>query len=183
MRCVCSRTPLSLGSARPRGRMTTGVGVSCSSAVSDGPCEAACACRTMRERHSSANSKVISGTGDRCLDFCDIAVTQNTGRNALAPLSLGRGPPFRNTETPFYSATPRRTAHKRAACAFSYRPSSHHTPNMNEYKKRRLFPIRRLAVLLFPYVGFFASPKFPKAEKLPIGGNNYYFRVFRMPAT
>ena len=43
--------------------MTAGVGVSCSPAVSDGPCEAACACRTIRERHSSANSKVVSGTG------------------------------------------------------------------------------------------------------------------------
>ena len=43
---MCSRTPLSLVGARPRGRTRTGVGVSCSPAVSDGTCEAACACRS-----------------------------------------------------------------------------------------------------------------------------------------
>ena len=49
--------------ARPRGRTrTTGVGVSCSPAVSDGTCEAACACRIMRARYSSANSEGVSGT-------------------------------------------------------------------------------------------------------------------------
>ena len=60
---MCSRTPLSLVGARPRGRTNTGVGVSCSPAMSDGTCEAAFACRIMRARHSSANSKVVSGTG------------------------------------------------------------------------------------------------------------------------
>ena len=64
-RGVCSRTPLSLVGARPRGRTNTGVGVSCSPAMSDGTCEAAFACRIMRARHSSANSKVVSGTGCR----------------------------------------------------------------------------------------------------------------------
>ena len=59
---MCSRTPLSLVGARPRGRTRTGVGVSCSPAVSDGTCEAACACRVMRARHSSANSEVVSCT-------------------------------------------------------------------------------------------------------------------------
>ena len=37
--------------------------MSCSPAVSDGTCEAACACRITRARHSSANSQVVSGTG------------------------------------------------------------------------------------------------------------------------
>ena len=62
-RGVCSRTPFSLVGARPRGRTRTGVGVSCSPAVSDGTCEATCACRVMRGRHSSANSEVVSCTG------------------------------------------------------------------------------------------------------------------------
>ena len=65
---MCSRTPLSLVGARPRGRTRTEVGVSCSPAVSDGTCEAACACRVMRACHSSAitdssaNSEVVSCT-------------------------------------------------------------------------------------------------------------------------
>ena len=63
---MCCRTPLSLVGARPRGRTRTGVGVSCSPAVSDGTCEAVCACRVMRARHSSANSEVVSCTGRRC---------------------------------------------------------------------------------------------------------------------
>ena len=58
----CSRTPLSLAGARPRGRTKTGVEVSCSPAVFDGTCEAACACRITRVRHSNANSEVVSGT-------------------------------------------------------------------------------------------------------------------------
>ena len=37
--------------------------MSCSPAVSDGTCEATCACRITRARHSSANSEVVSGTG------------------------------------------------------------------------------------------------------------------------
>jgi len=66
--CVRERhTPLSLVGARPRGRTRTGVGVSCSPAVSDGTREAACACRITCARHSSANSEVVSGTGT--LDF------------------------------------------------------------------------------------------------------------------
>ena len=36
--------------------------MSCSPAVSDGTCGAACACRITRVRHSSANSEVVSGT-------------------------------------------------------------------------------------------------------------------------
>ena len=65
---MCSRTPLSLVGARPRGRTRTGVGVSCSPAVSDGTCEAACACRVMRARHSSANSEVVSCTAPQQLE-------------------------------------------------------------------------------------------------------------------
>jgi hypothetical protein len=64
-RGVCSRTPLSLVGARPRGRTRTGVGVSCSPTVSDDTCEAACACRVMRARHSSANSELVSCTGTK----------------------------------------------------------------------------------------------------------------------
>ena len=63
MKGVRSRTPLSLVGVRPRGRTRTGVGVSCSPVVSDGTCEAACACRITRVRHSSANSEVVSCTG------------------------------------------------------------------------------------------------------------------------
>ena len=37
--------------------------MSCSPAESYGTCEAACACRAMRARHSSANSEVVSCTG------------------------------------------------------------------------------------------------------------------------
>ena len=37
----------------------------CSLAVSDGTCEAACACRITRVRHSSANSEVVSGTASQ----------------------------------------------------------------------------------------------------------------------
>ena len=40
----------------------SGCRVSYSPAVSDGTCEAACACRVMRARHSSANSEVVSCT-------------------------------------------------------------------------------------------------------------------------
>ena len=54
--------PLSLVDARPRGRTRTGVEVACSPAVSDGTCEAACACRITRVCHSSANSEVVSDT-------------------------------------------------------------------------------------------------------------------------
>ena len=43
--------------------MRTGVGVSCSPAVSDGTREAACGRRVMRARHGSANSEVVSCTG------------------------------------------------------------------------------------------------------------------------
>ena len=50
--------------ARDREVARTGVGVPCSPAMSDGTCEAAFACRIMRARHSSANSKVVSGTAD-----------------------------------------------------------------------------------------------------------------------
>ena len=55
----------SLVGTRPRGRTRTGVGVSCSPAMSNGTCEAVCACRITRARHSSANSEVVSGTGGR----------------------------------------------------------------------------------------------------------------------
>ena len=50
---------------------------------------------------------------DDCVDFCDVTMTHEHRRNALAP--LGRCPPFRNIETPFCSATLCRTRH--AACA------------------------------------------------------------------
>ena len=70
-RCVFANAtlalPLSLVSARPRGRSRTGVEVTCSPAVSDDACEAACACRITRVRHSSANSEVVSGTGKPAL--------------------------------------------------------------------------------------------------------------------
>ena len=49
----------------------TGVGGSCSPAVSDGKCEAACgACRVVRARHSSTNSEVVSCTGKRSRRCC-----------------------------------------------------------------------------------------------------------------
>ena len=44
---------------------------------------------------------------DDCVDFCDVTMTHEHRRNALAP--LGRCPPFRNIETPFCSATLCRT--------------------------------------------------------------------------
>ena len=56
--------------ARPRGRsasLENQSQVACSSAVSDGTCEAACACRITRMRHSSVNSEVVSGTGSGLL--------------------------------------------------------------------------------------------------------------------
>ena len=44
---------------------------------------------------------------DDCVDFCDVTMTHEHRRNALA--LLGRCPPFRNIETPFCSATLCRT--------------------------------------------------------------------------
>ena len=44
---------------------------------------------------------------DDCVDFCDVKMTHEHRRNALA--LLGRCPPFRNIETPFCSATLCRT--------------------------------------------------------------------------
>ena len=63
--CCSRRTTLSLVVARPRGRSRTGVEMTCSPAVADGTCEAACACLITRVRHSSANSEVVSGTARR----------------------------------------------------------------------------------------------------------------------
>ena len=47
---------------------------------------------------------------DDCVDFCDVTMTHEHRRNALA--LLGRCPPFRNIETPFCSATLCRTRHQ-----------------------------------------------------------------------
>ena len=52
------------GRATARSHERTGVEVACSPAVSDGTCEAACACRITRVRHSSANSEVIHQHSD-----------------------------------------------------------------------------------------------------------------------
>ena len=45
----------------------------CSPVVSDGTCEAACACRITRVRHSSANSEVVSGTVRTLLTYSHVA--------------------------------------------------------------------------------------------------------------
>ena len=43
--------------------------MSCSPAVPDGTCGAACGYRAMRERHSNANSEVVSCTVGRLVPF------------------------------------------------------------------------------------------------------------------
>ena len=63
MRCMFANATFTGGRATARSHERTGVEVACSPAVSDGTCEAACACRITRVCHSSANSEVVSGTG------------------------------------------------------------------------------------------------------------------------
>ena len=63
MKCVFANATFTGGRATARSHENRSRGVECSPAVSDGTCEAACACRIMRACHTSANSEVVSCTG------------------------------------------------------------------------------------------------------------------------
>ena len=60
----------------------------CSPALSDGTCEAACACRIMRVRHSSVNSEVVSGTGVAEAKKVSPTPHATQGRNIRSPIAF-----------------------------------------------------------------------------------------------
>ena len=110
--------------------------MSCSPAVSDGTCEAACACRITRVRHSSANSEVISGTDEALQNAAVVpwwpAMPQRTNKTAARE---------QRTQREFTSTPPRASQRRTAATSTARLPPS------PPVKQGTSGPAGRLAVL------------------------------------